>query len=172
MGRQAPGRNETACAHQDDAGGLKTRLEELRTLITDKLVELERGCELGHRGRASGGQAEPVAQSFTIGSRAADDDRGLWDLSNGRSGLQPISPQPLEEAMKYLTALAPALSVIVALTGSASAKSVWDQISQTAPRSGVFEDLSLTAPKSVFETLNETAPRSDGVYGELEKNAP
>ena len=54
----------------------------------------------------------------------------------------------------------------------ANAKSVWDQISDTAPRSSVFEDLNLTAPKSVFETLNELAPRSDGVFGELEKNAP
>ena len=54
----------------------------------------------------------------------------------------------------------------------ANAKSIWDQISDTAPRSSVFEDLNLTAPKSVFETLNETAPRSDGVFGELEKNAP
>jgi hypothetical protein len=58
------------------------------------------------------------------------------------------------------------------LAGPANAKSVWDQISETAPRSGVFEDLNLTAPKSVFDTLNDTAPRSDGVYGELEKNAP
>ena len=58
------------------------------------------------------------------------------------------------------------------LAGPANAKSVWDQISDTAPRSGVFDDLNLTAPKSVFETLNDTAPRSDGVYGELEKNAP
>ena len=54
----------------------------------------------------------------------------------------------------------------------ANAKSIWDQISDTAPRSSVFDDLNLTAPKSVFETLNDTAPRSDGVYGELEKNAP
>ena len=58
------------------------------------------------------------------------------------------------------------------LAGPANAKSIWDQISETAPRSSVFEDLNLTAPKSVFETLNESAPRSDGVYGELEKNAP
>ena len=78
-------------------------------------------------------------------------------------------PSPLEEAMKYLTALAPALSVIAALSGSASAKSVWDQISETAPRSGVSEDLNLT---SVFETLHETAPRSGGVFGDLQKNAP
>jgi hypothetical protein len=62
--------------------------------------------------------------------------------------------------------------VLSVLAGPANAKSIWDQISETAPRSGVFEDLNLTAPKSVFETLNDTAPRSDGVFGELEKNAP
>ncbi len=72
--------------------------------------------------------------------------------------------------MKYVTAFVFALSV---LSGPVSAKTIWDQISESAPRSGgVFEDLNLTAPKSVFETLNETAPRSDGVFGELEKNAP
>lgn len=73
--------------------------------------------------------------------------------------------------MKYLTAFVIALSTI-ALSGPSSAKSLWDQINETAPRSSVFDDLNLTAPKSVFEGLNETAPRSDGVFGELEKNAP
>jgi hypothetical protein len=71
--------------------------------------------------------------------------------------------------MKYVTAFVFALSV---LSGPVSAKTLWDQISETAPRSSVFDDIRLTAPKSVFETLNETAPRSDGVFGELEKNAP
>jgi hypothetical protein len=71
--------------------------------------------------------------------------------------------------MKFVTALVFALSM---LSGPVGAKTLWDQISETAPQSGVFEDLNLTAPKSVFETLNETAPRSDGVFGELEKNAP
>ena len=71
--------------------------------------------------------------------------------------------------MKYVTAFVFALSV---LSGPVTAKTLWDQISDTAPRSGVFEDLNLTAPRSVFATLNETAPRSDGVFGELEKNAP
>jgi hypothetical protein len=71
--------------------------------------------------------------------------------------------------MKYVTAFVFALSL---LSGPVSAKTVCDQISETAPRSGVFEDLNLTAPKTVFETLNEAAPRSDGVFGELEKTAP
>ena len=71
--------------------------------------------------------------------------------------------------MKSVAAFVFALSM---LSGPVSAKTLWDQISDTAPRSGVFDDLNLTAPKSVFDTLNETAPRSDGVFGELEKNAP
>ena len=49
---------------------------------------------------------------------------------------------------------------------------IWTDLNETAPRSGIFEDLNQTAPKSTFEQLNETAPRSDGVYGDLEKNAP
>jgi hypothetical protein len=36
----------------------------------------------------------------------------------------------------------------------------------------VFDEMGMTAPKTVFETLNESAPRSDGVFGELERNAP
>lgn len=72
--------------------------------------------------------------------------------------------------MKYVTAFVFVLSV---LSGPVSAKTLWDQMSDTAPRTGgVFDDLNLTAPKGVFETLNDTAPRSDGVFGELEKNAP
>ena len=64
--------------------------------------------------------------------------------------------------------------LFAALAGPAQAaqKGIFTQISETAPRSGVFEDLNLTAPRSVFETLNKLAPRSDGVFGELEKNAP
>jgi hypothetical protein len=74
--------------------------------------------------------------------------------------------------MKSLQAIVAALSILTAFAGSASAKTIWNQISETAPRSAVFEDLSMTAPKTVFETLGESAPRSDGVYGDLERNAP
>jgi hypothetical protein len=64
--------------------------------------------------------------------------------------------------------------IFTALVGplQAAEKSVFITISETAPRSGVFEDLNLTAPKSIWDSLNETAPRSDGVFGDLEKNAP
>jgi hypothetical protein len=56
-------------------------------------------------------------------------------------------------------------------SAQAAPKDIWTEINETAPRS-VFDDLNQTAPKGVFEQLNETAPRSDGVFGELEKNAP
>ena len=96
---------------------------------------------------------------------------GVFD-TQAMAVTKPVHAQPLEEAMKTLTALAAALSILALAIGPASAKSIWDQMSDTSPRSGVFDDLNLVAPKSVFDTLNETAPRSDGVYGELEKTAP
>lgn len=74
--------------------------------------------------------------------------------------------------MKALVCASVLLVGALAYPAQAADKSIFNEISESAPRSGVFEDLSLTAPKSVFETLNETAPRSDGVFGELEKNAP
>ena len=71
------------------------------------------------------------------------------------------------------TLVSAAALILGVLAGEAHAeKNIFDQINETAPRSSVFEDLNLTAPKSVFETLNKLAPRSDGVFGELEKNAP
>ena len=54
----------------------------------------------------------------------------------------------------------------------AAQKNVFAEISETASLSGVFEELSLTAPKSIFDSLNETAPCSDGVFSDLEKTAP
>jgi hypothetical protein len=115
-----------------------------------------------------------VGQCFTLALRWADDARALSQASKASFDIPaircPCSPLALEEAMKYIAAFVFAVSV---LSGQLSAKTLWEQISETAPRSaGVFEDLNLTAPRSVFETLNDTAPRSDGVFGELENNAP
>jgi hypothetical protein len=68
-------------------------------------------------------------------------------------------------------------SAIVALglfAGAAQAKDIFTQINETAPRS-VFQDLNETAPKSAEQTLkdiNDSAPRSDGVFGDLETRAP
>jgi hypothetical protein len=37
----------------------------------------------------------------------------------------------------------------------------------------VFADINATAPRSsVFQDIQNSAPRSDGVYGDLEKTAP
>ncbi|HEX4892360.1 MAG TPA: hypothetical protein VFV47_03675 [Hyphomicrobiaceae bacterium] len=69
------------------------------------------------------------------------------------------------------------------LTGSASARTVFDDIRDTAPRSvfedirdtaprSVFEDLNSTAPRSVFDGLTEAAPRSTGLPGEVEPLTP
>lgn len=74
--------------------------------------------------------------------------------------------------MKALICASVLLVGALGYPAQAAEKSIFTQISDAAPRSGVFEDLNLTAPKSIFESLNESAPRSDGVYGELEKNAP
>ncbi len=69
-----------------------------------------------------------------------------------------------------------------ATTGSANAgyfdtlrdsapRSVFDEIRDSAPRS-VFDDLKSSAPKGIWDQLNDSAPRDDGVYGDLQKNAP
>jgi hypothetical protein len=73
-----------------------------------------------------------------------------------------------------MKALVCALALVAGvLAGEARAeKSIFDQLNETAPRSSVFEDLNLTAPKSVWDQINETAPRSDGVFGDLERTAP
>ena len=52
-------------------------------------------------------------------------------------------------------------------------RSVFDDIRDSAPRS-VFDDLRTSAPKSAIEQdlLSQTAPRDDGVFGDLQKSAP
>jgi hypothetical protein len=78
------------------------------------------------------------------------------------------------------------LAALALLTGAAQAapKDIWTDINQSAPRS-TFDQLNQTAPHGTFEQINQTAPRggyfqdlqdsaprSDGVYGGLDKNAP
>ena len=57
------------------------------------------------------------------------------------------------------------------LSGTASARTVFDDIRDTAPRS-VFDDIRSSAPKSIFDQIRDTAPRSDGVFGSLQNGAP
>ncbi len=80
------------------------------------------------------------------------------------------------------TALAAVLALSL-LSGTASARSVFDGIRDTAPRS-VFTDIQGSAPRSVFDgirdsaprapfdQIRDTAPRSDGVFGGLQTGAP
>jgi hypothetical protein len=86
----------------------------------------------------------------------------------------------MEMTMK--TALA-ALLALGLVAGSASARTVFDDLNDTAPRSvfddirdtaprGVFDGLRDTAPRTAFDGINESAPRSDGIYGDLEQSAP
>jgi len=58
--------------------------------------------------------------------------------------------------------------------GSAQAaqKDIFTQLDETAPLSATFEDLNQTAPHSSFSQIQDTAPRSDGVYGQVENTAP
>ena len=70
-------------------------------------------------------------------------------------------PQRKEEAMRHIAALAAVLSVVAALGGPASAKSVWDQLAESAPRTDKpFVDIDMIAPRSVFTDLADTAPRT------------
>ena len=80
------------------------------------------------------------------------------------------------------TAIAALLALGVLATGAA-ARSVFDDIRDSAPRSifddirdsaprSPFDQIADTAPKSIWQQIQETAPRSDGVFGDLERNAP
>ena len=75
------------------------------------------------------------------------------------------------------------LVALGALVGSANAGTLFDDIRDTAPRSvfedirdsaprSIFDDLKDSAPRSVFDGIRDSAPRSDGVFGDLERNAP
>ncbi len=69
------------------------------------------------------------------------------------------------------TALA-ALLALGLITGTVSARTIFDDIRDSAPRSSVFTDLQNSAPRTIFDEIHDTGPRSDGVFGELERNAP
>ena len=61
--------------------------------------------------------------------------------------------------MKVRTTLT-IISVIAAfgvVATPAGAKSVWDQLNETAPRS-IWDQLNQTAPRSIFDDLRDTAP--------------
>ncbi len=54
----------------------------------------------------------------------------------------------------------------------AAEKPVFTQIGETAPLSATFEDLNQTAPRSNFDQLQDTAPHTGAIYGQVENTAP
>lgn len=69
------------------------------------------------------------------------------------------------------------------LASAASARTVFDDIRDTAPRSvfddirdtaprTIFDDIRDTAPRTLFDQIQDSAPRSDGIFGQLQRNAP
>ncbi len=80
------------------------------------------------------------------------------------------------------TALAAVLALGL-LSGTASARTVFDGIRDTAPRSvftdiqtsaprSVFDDIRTSSPRAPFDQIRDSAPRSDGVFGGLQTGAP
>ena len=80
------------------------------------------------------------------------------------------------------TAIA-AILALGLLTGTASARTVFDGIQDTAPRAeataiersasrSIFVRIRDAAPRSPFEQISDTAPRSDGVFGTLQTGSP
>lgn len=53
----------------------------------------------------------------------------------------------------------------------AAPRAPFEQIQDTAPRSP-FDQIQDTAPRTIFDDIRDTSPRSDGVFGDLETNAP
>lgn len=50
-------------------------------------------------------------------------------------------------------------------------KSIFDQLNETAPRT-IFDEIRDTAPRSIFDDLRDSAPRMDGVFGDIQRQAP
>ena len=65
-----------------------------------------------------------------------------------------------------------ALAMLLALglvTGSANARTVFDDIRDAAPHS-VFTDIQNSAPRSPFDRINDAAPRS--IFDQIRDSAP
>ncbi len=61
---------------------------------------------------------------------------------------------------------------LFATSAQAAEKDIFTDINQTAPLAGTFDDLNQTAPRSPYASLNDTAPRSGGLYEDLQDTAP
>jgi hypothetical protein len=75
-----------------------------------------------------------------------------------------------------------ALLALGALTGTANARTLFDDIRDSAPRSvfddirdsaprSIFDDIRDSAPRSVFDDIRDSAPRSD-IFIKIQRNAP
>ena len=71
-------------------------------------------------------------------------------------------------AMKTAIATLLALGLV---TGSANARTVFDDIRDAAPRAP-FDRINDAAPRSIFDQINDSAPRSDGPFGRIQNSAP
>ncbi|HRD76338.1 MAG TPA: hypothetical protein PK264_10405 [Hyphomicrobiaceae bacterium] len=61
---------------------------------------------------------------------------------------------------------------LIAISGTASAKSAFDTLAETAPKHPIFAELDRTAPRAnIFDTLNQSAPKHP-IFIELDRNAP
>ncbi len=71
----------------------------------------------------------------------------------------------------FVLKFATAIAAFGLLAAPVSAKSVWDQLGDSAPRTdGVFGDLQSTAPRSPFDQINTSAPRSP--FDQIDTSAP
>lgn len=69
------------------------------------------------------------------------------------------------------------------LAGTASARTIFDDIRDTSPRSvfddirdssprTVFDDIRDSSPRSVFDDIRDSSPRGKDVFGDLRRNSP
>ena len=79
-----------------------------------------------------------------------------------------------------------ALAMLLALgfvTGSANARTVFDDIRDAAPRApfdrindaaprSPFDRINDAAPRSIFDQIRDSAPRSDNPFGRIQNSAP
>jgi hypothetical protein len=74
--------------------------------------------------------------------------------------------------MKNTAAMFAVIAVTGLFAGSASAKTVWDQIAESAPLAeNPSADIEMTAPRSVFTDLQTTAPLAQ-TFDTLANTAP
>ncbi len=85
--------------------------------------------------------------------------------------------------MKTIAASILALGLFAGAASARTAQDVFTDLNQTAPKSyfdelrdqaprSPFDQIQDSAPRTVFDDLRDSAPRSDGVFGDLQNQAP